>query len=257
MLAKAHTNLNLKPKESLHYKLPAHLAHVSHVAVTPRHETLNWLEPRIYEVTEGSIYLINTSPGLVQIKKSCNIADVRGTQIFLNNVEPYMGEQPKQHDNFQFRDLSKHRSSSQEFLDQLQVDPDKVLTTEDREIFHEIHRRYCHIFTPQPGRYNGRWGYIDNKLKFFTSPPPNSRTYIPNYAPSMNALLAEKMDILEDWRVLATPEAVGVSVDFVSPSMLIPKPDSKDYRLVTDFASLNLYLKRVPNTSATIAQARV
>ena len=72
----------------------------------------------------------------------------------------------------------------------------------------------------------------------------------------MNALLAEKMDILEDWGVLATPEAVGVSVDFVSPSMLIPKPDSKDYRLVTDFASLNLYLKRVPNTSATIAQAR-
>ena len=59
VLAKAHANLTLKPKES--------------------HETLNWLEPRIYEVTEGLIYLVNTSPGLVQIKKSCNIADVRGT----------------------------------------------------------------------------------------------------------------------------------------------------------------------------------
>ena len=38
--------------------------------------------------------------------------------------------------------------------------------------------------------------------------------------------------------------------------MLISKPDSPDYRLVTDFAALNVYIKRVPNTSATIAQAR-
>ena len=72
----------------------------------------------------------------------------------------------------------------------------------------------------------------------------------------MNKLLAEKMDLLEEWGVLSTPEAVGVSVDFVSPSMLVPKTDSKDFRMVTDFASLNLYLKRVPNTSATIAQAK-
>ena len=38
--------------------------------------------------------------------------------------------------------------------------------------------------------------------------------------------------------------------------MLVPKPDSPDYRMVTDFSSLNLYLKRIPNTSATIAQAK-
>ena len=64
------------------------------------------------------------------------------------------------------------------------------------------------------------------------------------------------MDLLEEWGVLAKPESVGVSVDFVSPSMLVPKPDSPDYRMVTDFSSLNLYLKRIPNTSATIAQAK-
>ena len=72
----------------------------------------------------------------------------------------------------------------------------------------------------------------------------------------MNDLLAKKMDLLEEWGVLAKPESVGVSVDFVSPSMLVSKSDSSDYRMVTDFASLNLYLKRVPNTSATIAQAK-
>ena len=64
------------------------------------------------------------------------------------------------------------------------------------------------------------------------------------------------MDQLESWGVLANPEDVGVAVEFVSPSMLVPKPGSPDYRLVTDFAALNVYLKRIPNTSATIAQAK-
>ena len=131
-----------------------------------------------------------------------------------------------------------------------------MLTQEDRDKFHCLHQRYVHLFTPQPGRYNGKWGYIDNKLKFSTPPPPNSRTHIPNYSPAMNKLLAEKMDLLEKWGVLSTPEQAGVEVEFVSPSMLVPKSDSKDYRLVTDFAALNIYLKRVPNTSASIAQAK-
>ena len=72
----------------------------------------------------------------------------------------------------------------------------------------------------------------------------------------MNAILADKMDRLESWGVLAKPENLGVTVDFVSPSMLVPKPEKGEYRVVTDFSALNVYLKRVPNTSATIAQAR-
>ena len=72
----------------------------------------------------------------------------------------------------------------------------------------------------------------------------------------MNSLLAEKMDILEEWGVLAEPESMGVSVEYVSPSMLVPKPEKNEYRLVTDFSALNVYLKKVPNTSPTIAQAK-
>ena len=56
--------------------------------------------------------------------------------------------------------------------------------------------------------------------------------------------------------VLTEPEKMGISVEFISPSMLVPKPDSNVFRLVTDFSSLNVHLKKIPNTSATIAQAR-
>ena len=52
-------------------------------------------------------------------------------------------------------------------------------------------------------------------------------------------ILAEKMDTLESWGVLQKPENIGVIPEFVVPSMLTPKPDSDEYRLVTDFTSLN------------------
>ena len=72
----------------------------------------------------------------------------------------------------------------------------------------------------------------------------------------MNKILAEKMDTLEVWGVLLEPEKMGVSVEFISPSMLVPMPDSNEYRLVKDFSALNFYLKKIPNTSTTISQAK-
>ena len=79
----------------------------------------------------------------------------------------------------------------------LKVDPDNILSNEERQIFHDLHSRYSHLFTPQPGRYNGNFGHVDNKLQFSTPPPPNAKTHIPNYSPKMNDLLAEKMDLME------------------------------------------------------------
>ena len=117
-----------------------------------------------------------------------------------------------------------------------------------KNMFQKLNQRFASLFTPQPGRYNGSWGYIDNHLQFATPPPPNIRTRIPNYSPPMNAILAEKMDTLESWGILAEPETMGVSVEFISPSMLVPKPEKNEYRLVTDFSALNVFLKKVPNT---------
>ena len=74
----------------------------------------------------------------------------------------------------------------------------------------------------------------------------------------MNAILAKKMDLLEARGILIEPERAGVQVEFISLSMLVLKPDKGEYRVVTDFSAFNLYLKRVPNTSARsrIAKAR-
>ena len=109
-------------------------------------------------------------------------------------------------DTFQYTQLAKMESQADAHLHLLQVDPDGMLKQSERQIFHDLHKRFAHLFTPQPGRYSGAYGHIDNKLKFSTLPPPNSKTRIPNFSLKMNDLLAEKMDLLEKWGVLAKPE---------------------------------------------------
>ena len=255
-LARAVKSVILQPNEQIRYKLPDKLSTCSHVLITPRRNSVQWLTPGISEVVEGHVFLTNSALNEINIKKTEHMADIRETREFIANNGHEAPFQAVHHpDKFQFEDLSQSKNN-ENFLDQLSVDPDNILNPTEKKLFHDLHLKYRQLFRPEPGKYNGAYGYVDNKLKFSTPPAPNARTHVPNYSPSMNQILAKKMDLLETWGVLATPEQVGVAVEFVSPSMLVPKPDSDDYRLVTDFAALNVYLKRIPNTSATIAQAK-
>ena len=254
-LVRAVSDVKLNPGEQLKYKLPEEFLSESCVAVTPRQLTLDWLKPSLVPVLDNAVYLTNTSSTPVTIQKHSHLADIRST-VIVDAPQSPLPRHATHEDGFQYENLAKTMDFKQEYLSQLQVDPDLQLTPENRDIFNKIHIRFQKLFTPQPGKYNGNRGYIDNKLKFASPPPPNTRTHIPNYSPAMNSILAQKMDLLESWGVLVEPERIGVSVEYVSPSLLVPKPDSGEYRLVTDFSSLNLHLKKVPNTSATIAQAR-
>ena len=171
------------------------------------------------------------------------MADIRETTPF---ELPKLSQKPNflHSDTSQYRNLAIRMDNDLKYLDQIQVDPDEILEESDRDIFHKLHVRFQALFTPQPGKYNGFKGHIDNKLQFASLPPPNTKTNIPNYSPTMNSILAKKMDLLEDWGVLVEPERLGISVEYVSPSLLVPKPEPGEYRLVTDFSSLNLHLKK-------------
>ena len=69
-------------------------------------------------------------------------------------------------------------------------------------------------------------------------------------------ILGEKMDALEEWGVLRKPEDLGIIPEYVVPSMLTPKPEKDQYRLVTDFASLNKYIRKLPTVSPNIQEAK-
>ena len=157
-----------------------------------------WLQPATLVPADGSIYLVNSSDRHVSIDKSAHLAEVRNTVIAKPDFKPICNKAVHD-DKFQFIDLASTRHIKAEYLDQIQLDPDNVLSPDQRDIFNKLHLKSAKLFTPQPGKYNGARGYIGNKLQFSTQPPPNSRTRIPNYSPPMNSILAEKMDTLEEW----------------------------------------------------------
>ena len=99
-------------------------------------------------------------------------------------------------------------------------------------------------------------GHIDNSINFASRPPPNRKVYHQKLTEDQKRLLGEKMDKLMSWGVLAYPEQVGVRVEFISPSMLRPKQEKNEFRMVTDLAALNPFIKQPPASNPTIQEAR-
>ena len=138
----------------------------------------------------------------------------------------------------------------------IKIDPDNQLDAEIKRKIEDICKQYSDIITPRPGRYNGAWGNSDTKIDFLKNPPENSRIYSPNYSPQLKEELAKKLDKLVQWGVLRRPEDIGVSVQFCSPCMVIPKAEPGEFRLVSDFSALNPMIRKYPGTSPTIQEAK-
>ena len=267
-LATISSTITLRSGEAIRYKLDENLANKDKVIITPRWETRSWLEPVTVSPSSGEILLKNSTGHDVLVGKDQHLADIRDCrQVDISDLENGASYKPSgsgsvnvvyqaKPDNFQYNPLVQHSDKPGDYLDQIQLDPDKRLTTDQREAFTEINSSFGHLFTPRPGKYNGFYGHVDNTLHFASPPAPNSRIHTPNYSPAMNQTLAEKMDKLEEWGVLQPPEKYNVSVEYISPSMVVPKQEKGEFRLVTDFSGLNSYLKKVPNTSPSINSAK-
>ena len=72
----------------------------------------------------------------------------------------------------------------------------------------------------------------------------------------MLKIMAEKINKLKEWGVLKKPEEIGVVQEFVLPSMLTPKSESGEWRLVTDFTALNIHIKKLQTVTPTISEIK-
>ena len=147
-------------------------------------------------------------------------------------------------------------ANDRSYLEDISIDPDNIMPQIWKNRFKQLCEDFTDIITPIPGKYNGAFGHVSTAINFTSPPPSNLKTYMPKYSYNMMKILAEKMDSLESWGVLQKPENLGVIPEFVVPSMLTPKPDSNEYRLVTDFTSLNKFIKKLPTISPNVQQAK-
>ena len=247
-------HVTLFPEDTMEFPLPEHLVNTE-VFITPRRGYEDYIRPGIVQ-TSSTVTIENISMFPLNLKKHQQVADVRLAKLYDEESEESNMAMIHQHsqDDFKFKPTVKVKDPPD--LDKIQVDPDNQLSPEMKQKFIMLNKVYEDLFTTTPGRYSGRFGDVDTSLNF-TSPPIQTRkVHVPNYSKEMKDLLADKMDELRRHGVLMTPEEVGVTVQFLSPSMLVPKPDSDDFRLVSDFTPLNKYVKRDASSSPTIQEAK-
>ena len=255
--------ITLYPGEILNQPLPLEMHSAKYVSIAPkRRDDLSWIQPRILKVQDdGNIQIENRSNQIINLNKHDHIADVRSClettkstcdspdairKLFDLNTEDISHLIP---DN----DIYEGNEC---FLEQISIDPDHQLSFTWRQKFKELCHDFSDIINPRPGKYNGYFGRVDNSINFATTPPPTIRSHLPKYSHEMLSIMANKMDKLESWGVLRKPEDLGVVPEFVLPSMLTPKTEKGEWRLVTDFTPLNIHIKKLEVVSPTIEEAK-
>ena len=137
-------------------------------------------------------------------------------------------------------------------LPEYDIDPSNQWSDSVRQKFVSTFYAYEDVFDDSMiGCYNDATGHIRAHINIGPTKPPKSKAIIPGYEPKKLQLMQDIMDDLEAKGVLAKPEDLGIVVEQVSPSFLVPKKQPGDFRLVTSFNRLAQYVKPPPSRSTS------
>ena len=256
-LCKIESRTILYSNDSMKYSVPTHLEEEDFVALSPIKETpSSWIRPAILKVDNGQIEIHNMSPSPVMIEKNTPFADLMQVTEMNLSDEPKIQKIIQQSSDRSHYLRPKILDNDTDYTSQVSIDPDNQLAPCWRLSFRELCSKFSDVLNPNPGRYNGHYGDIDNSIDFLSTPPPSVKARLPNYPTEKLQLMATLMDKLETMGVLAKPEDVGVVPTFVVPSLLMPKPEKGEWRLVSDFTPLNLHIRKFQTISPTIQDAK-
>ena len=233
----------LLPGEYVEFTSPTLEEYEGEIAIEPRMDSPmdgQWPTPSITRVIQGSVRIPNDSPEPILLPRLGHIAQIRrvtNPNIIRQLPTPTPPPKPVQPPPSWFSDV-------------VSVDPDNMLSSEQREAFVQANREFDNRFNPRYGRYNGNSGPYKANLVFGPVLPPPSKPCLPFYNQGDLQSLQAKADELEDFGVLAKPEDVGVDVLHASPSFLTKKSDGS-WRFVTSFVQLGQFVKVPPSSHDT------
>ena len=233
----------LLPGESLSFQLPSEFSEDTDVAIEPRLVSApatapEWLQCGVLPVKDGCVEVINPTSEPVLIGKHAQICQVRPV------IEPQSIDPPPE--------LPVFRAvESSEFLSGIKVDPSGVLSQSQQAVFHDIHHKLRHVFSPGVGQYNGHSGPFKHVINMSPNLPPQRRGSVPMYNHSDLVALQLKYDELLAEGVLARPEDYGVSIEYCHPSFLVKK-SSGGFRLVTAFGEFAEFARVTPTSVSNV-----
>ena len=248
----------LYPGEALHWVLQGPLKTKKRVMFSPRIKlSQSGFAPKVLKVAkDASIEIVNGGDDVIHLNKHDHVGDVREAISFEEALISKLYTLDKNDFTKPLTSLKAEETACH--IADVVIDPDNIMESKWKSKFAGLCQDFSDIIQYRPGTYNGYFGYLQNTIEFASIPPPNSRFYVPKYSKEQMDMLANKMDELLDLGILATPESVGVTPIFTSPSMLVPKPDPDGgWRLVTDFTQLNNYIRKMPTSTPTIEETRL
>ena len=224
------------------------------VVITPRREFSQFFDP-LFTTGNETIHLKNISDMPVNIGKHSHVADVREVKE-LDTPTHNSVNLVHFHTDDKFKFIPRAKEVEKPDIDSIKIDPDNIMPKEMKKKFYEVNKRYERVFTKTPGRYSGAFGDSDTSIRFNNRPVQTRKVSSPNYGPEMKMTLNNKMNELRQHGVLVKPEEIGVSIEHFSPCLIVPKPGTDDWRLVTDLTELNLSISRDSSVSPTIEEAK-
>ena len=249
----------LYPGDQINIPIPPSMQ-CNKINVTLRRD-FSFAEPVLCNAKKQQLSIQNKTNNIVSVPKLSHLADLRTCYpVDAKNLNPdklRMIYDISRSDWSHLTPSQNLQDDTQSYISQISVDPDNILPKTMKSRFLALCESFSDIITPRPGLYNGEFGHVSTDINFTSTPPSNLKSYLPRYSHEMLKVLGDKMDTLESWGVLRKPEDLGIVPEFVVPSLLVPKPDTKnEYRLVTDFTSLNKYIKKLPTVSPSIQEAK-
>ena len=141
------------------------------------------------------------------------------------------------------------------FAADISTDPDHLLPLTTKANFDELHSHFDSVFEPAISKYNGHSGSVEGVVNMGPVLPPQRKGRLSQYNRDNLVELQQKFDALEEAGVFATPEQVGITVEYLNPSFLVKKPNGGN-RLVTAFGEVGQYSKPqpslMPNVDSTL-----
>jgi hypothetical protein len=208
-------------------------------ALEPRIEAvkeMDWLKPQEILSVNHEIFLTNTTDEPVMLKNQEHLCQIRAVIDLPSNEVTDLPVIPVD------RKLDGRNTvlNGNVFYSQsIIVDPDNILPADLRIKFDDLNRKYDHVFDPIISKYNGYSGNIEGNVNMGKALPPQRKARMPHYNREKLVQLQEKFDELEQVGFFAKPEDIGVPVEYLNMSFLVPKPQNKDdFRLVTAFGEV-------------------
>ena len=251
---RVNKSMTIEPGDSVNVEVPSDLQHATEVVVNARRTDKQWFEPRVRRVVRGRVNIKNITDKVVRLTRGKPFAELRlAEEEMIPTIKRVIYEDD---DNFRYERFAKKREPGVSYLSECQVDPDNIMPGEWKLKFKKLLEEFDEVIDPAPGKYNGCYGDSDTVINFCDVPPPIEKVYTPAYSLEMQKALADKMDKLIDWGVLVKAEDIGVSVEHIAPSLLVPKNDGDGYRMVNDYSRLNNFIGKAPSTSPTMQDVK-